>query len=167
MIKKIILFSLILSLAACGGSKVRTSKPVSSNKKSTASGNKSKSVSNHSNGNKASSGEILVATSKVKATTEDVEKYIEDFKETAKSNMKQHGIPASIIMAQGILESLAVDDEFYHAPNIGSDSQFNFTRCVYRDWETKKTGRTWIGIVVPIVGIKNDESVACRFALDG
>ena len=105
MIKKIILFSLILSLAACGGSKVRTSKPVSSNKKSTASGNKSKPVSNHSNGNKASSGEILVATSKVKATTEDVKKYIEDFKETAKSNMKQHGIPASIIMAQGILES--------------------------------------------------------------
>ena len=32
MIKKIILFSLILSLASCGGSKVRTSKPVSNNK---------------------------------------------------------------------------------------------------------------------------------------
>ena len=26
-------------------------------------------------------------------------------------------------------ESLAVDDEFYHATSIGSDSQFNFTRC--------------------------------------
>jgi flagellum-specific peptidoglycan hydrolase FlgJ len=46
-----------------------------------------------------------VATSKVKATTEDVKKYIEDFKETAKNNMKVHGIPASITMAQGILES--------------------------------------------------------------
>ena len=36
---------------------------------------------------------------------EDVKKYISDFKETAKSNMKSHGVPASITMAQGILES--------------------------------------------------------------
>ncbi len=49
--------------------------------------------------------EILVATSKVKATTEDVKKYIANFKETAKNNMKVHGVPASITIAQGILES--------------------------------------------------------------
>ena len=34
-----------------------------------------------------------------------LQKYIEDFKETAKNNMKVHGVPASITMAQGILES--------------------------------------------------------------
>lgn len=49
--------------------------------------------------------EELVATSKVKVTTEIVNGYINQFKDIAKHNMKEHGIPASITLAQGILES--------------------------------------------------------------
>lgn len=49
--------------------------------------------------------EELVATSRVKVTTEIVNGYINRFKDVAKNNMKVHGIPASIILAQGILES--------------------------------------------------------------
>jgi len=49
--------------------------------------------------------EELVATSKVKVTTEIVNGYINQFKDIAKNNMKEHGIPASITLAQGILES--------------------------------------------------------------
>jgi len=49
--------------------------------------------------------EILEATTQVKVTTEMVLAYIDQFDEIAKSNMKQYGIPASIILGQGILES--------------------------------------------------------------
>lgn len=52
-----------------------------------------------------SKSEILEATAKVKVTTEMVYDYINQFKDIAKSNMSQYGIPASIILAQGILES--------------------------------------------------------------
>ncbi len=49
--------------------------------------------------------ESLEATSRVKVTTELVLAYIDEFKDTAKRNMQQYGIPSSIIIAQGILES--------------------------------------------------------------
>jgi flagellum-specific peptidoglycan hydrolase FlgJ len=49
--------------------------------------------------------EILKATTQVKVTTEVVKEYIQNYKEIAKENMRLHGIPASITLAQGILES--------------------------------------------------------------
>lgn len=49
--------------------------------------------------------EELEATSAVKVTTEVVNQYIANYKEIAKNNMRQYGIPASITLAQGILES--------------------------------------------------------------
>ncbi|TGD56893.1 glucosaminidase domain-containing protein [Flavobacterium humi] len=49
--------------------------------------------------------ELLEATSKIKVTTEVVLAYINQFKGVAKENMVKHGIPASITLAQGILES--------------------------------------------------------------
>lgn len=49
--------------------------------------------------------ETLEATSKVKVTTEIVLAYIETYKEVAKKNMQNHGVPASIALAQAILES--------------------------------------------------------------
>lgn len=54
---------------------------------------------------KAPETEVLEATSKIKVTTEIVKAYIESFKESAMNNMKKNGIPASITLAQGILES--------------------------------------------------------------
>ena len=49
--------------------------------------------------------EILEATTRVKVTTEIVLAYIAQYKEIAKNNMTEYGIPSSIILAQGILES--------------------------------------------------------------
>ena len=49
--------------------------------------------------------EILEATTRVKVTTAMVFDYIATYKEIAKSNMRQYGIPSSIILGQGILES--------------------------------------------------------------
>ncbi len=107
MMKKIAILFISLLFISCGSSKIRTTKKTTSTKSypvtkrypdKTAPVNSPKET-------KSPGSEILVATSKVKATTEDVKKYISDFKETAKSNMKSHGVPASITMAQGILES--------------------------------------------------------------
>lgn len=49
--------------------------------------------------------EVLVATSNIKVTKEVVLAYINQFKDVAKQDMMQYGVPASITLAQGILES--------------------------------------------------------------
>jgi flagellum-specific peptidoglycan hydrolase FlgJ len=49
--------------------------------------------------------EILEATTRVKVTTAMVLDYIATYKDIAQNNMAQYGIPASIILGQGILES--------------------------------------------------------------
>jgi flagellum-specific peptidoglycan hydrolase FlgJ len=49
--------------------------------------------------------EILEATTRVKVTPEIVLAYINSYQSIAKSNMVQFGIPASICLGQGILES--------------------------------------------------------------
>jgi flagellum-specific peptidoglycan hydrolase FlgJ len=47
----------------------------------------------------------LVATSNIKTYAEEIQSYVDSYKDVAMNNMKTHGIPASIILAQGILES--------------------------------------------------------------
>ncbi len=49
--------------------------------------------------------EILEATTRVKVTTTMVLDYIAQYKDIAQNNMAQYGIPASITIGQGILES--------------------------------------------------------------
>lgn len=49
--------------------------------------------------------ETLEATSKLSVTSDMIRAYIMRYKDVAKSNMKKHGIPASITLAQGVLES--------------------------------------------------------------
>lgn len=108
MMNKILILVFALLLTSCGGSKIVTSKKKSSTKSYPIAKKSTENptpVAKSPTKENPSGSEILVATSKVKATTEDVKKYIEDFKETAKNSMKVHGIPASITIAQGILES--------------------------------------------------------------
>lgn len=110
MIKKILIVFISLLLISCGSSKIRTAKRAPSTKSYPVAKRypvKTAPVVKEipPKETKSTGSEILVATSKVKATTEDVKRYISDFKETAKKNMKIHGVPASITMAQGILES--------------------------------------------------------------
>lgn len=103
MIKRILLIFFILSLVGCHSSKsvVRTTKaptPTRTVKKPIAKVPKTTDT-------KTQESEVLEATSQVKVTPEIVLKYIDDFKGIAKNNMVQYGIPASITLAQGILES--------------------------------------------------------------
>jgi len=110
MIKKIILLVLAIIIVGCSTRRsiVRTSKsfrnsPSGSIIKTTKAAER-KSDLRIANGVKPET-EILEATSKVKVTTAIVMDYISKYKDVAKSNMSQYGIPASIILGQGILES--------------------------------------------------------------
>ncbi|PKB15862.1 glucosaminidase domain-containing protein [Flavobacterium sp. 5] len=90
MVKKIFLFLLIATFISCGSSKSTiqtTKKPVG--------WKYSKPIQNGSGSSK----------SQTKSTSEIVNGYIAQYNSVAMSNMKAYGIPASIILAQGILES--------------------------------------------------------------
>lgn len=110
MIRKLSLLFVLFFIASCGSKKtfIQTSKSRKSEphtnvvvKKSTENNN---SVSTSFEGN-SSKTEILEATTRVKVTTEIVLAYISQYKNIAKNNMKQFGIPSSICLGQGILES--------------------------------------------------------------
>jgi flagellum-specific peptidoglycan hydrolase FlgJ len=90
--KKIFLFFIIATFIGCGSSKpavVTTKKPVSWKY----------SKPNQNGSNKSQSA------SKPMTTNEATRAYIVQYSGAAMSNMKSYGIPASIILAQGILES--------------------------------------------------------------
>ncbi|WP_333810304.1 glucosaminidase domain-containing protein [Flavobacterium sp.] len=117
---KLALFLLALLVVSCTSSRpvVRTStkpkvtakkQPVTQSKstkptdKSVASG--SSTNSSTSKPNNSGAQVELEATSTVKTYAEEIKAYVENYKDVAMNNMKNHGIPASIILAQGILES--------------------------------------------------------------
>jgi flagellum-specific peptidoglycan hydrolase FlgJ len=116
MFKKILAFVLLIFLVACGSSKshVRTSKSSTARTRTerktkpairTKADTKSSTASNSRNTNDTRATEVLESTSKTVVYADMVKAYVLDFKETAKDNMRRHGIPASITLAQGILES--------------------------------------------------------------
>jgi flagellum-specific peptidoglycan hydrolase FlgJ len=95
MFKKITLFLVIGILVGCGSSKptiVTTKKPVG--------WKYSKPIQNGSSG-KANSQSSSIPVN----TNETAKAYISQYSGVAMSNMKTYGIPASIILAQGVLES--------------------------------------------------------------
>lgn len=107
----ILLFSMLLF--SCGASK---SKKKSSSKKHKTTKTVTRkpavrkptavvSKPNTTSSSSSSTSEVLTATSNVKVTTEIVNAYINSYKGIAQSNMREYGIPSSIIIAQGILES--------------------------------------------------------------
>ena len=119
MIKKILLLLTIITLIGCNASKpvivttkkapsktnsevVRTSKRTNSK---SATANKSTASKTIKRNTKNSQTEVIVSTSKTFVTNDVIKLYVYQFKEIAMANMKQYGIPASIILAQGILES--------------------------------------------------------------
>jgi len=95
MVKKIFSFLLFIFLLSCGSSKptiVTTKKPVG--------WKYSKPIQNGS-----SSKVGTQSTSKPMTINEVTNAYIAQYNAVAMANMKTYGIPASIILAQGILES--------------------------------------------------------------
>jgi len=107
MIKKLFSLFVILNLLACSSSKPTVDIPqkrkvssIQTTKKPTLNADV-KSIKQTDNGNK----EVIISTSKTIVYSEVVYGYVEKYKDIAMSNMKNYGIPASIILAQGILES--------------------------------------------------------------
>jgi flagellum-specific peptidoglycan hydrolase FlgJ len=110
MIKKILLLFIFIILASCNASKpvIVTKKTTthSSKKVAVKTPKKSSSSSKFSKKEQNNSAvETIESTSKTVVTSDLVNDYIFQFKGVAMSNMKNYGIPASIILAQGILES--------------------------------------------------------------
>jgi flagellum-specific peptidoglycan hydrolase FlgJ len=111
MLKKFLFFILGTFILSCGTNKstIQTTKTKDWQSKHAISKTKESVKKSSSNDLKseveAPKSEVLEATTRVKVTTEIVLAYIDNFKEIAKNNMNQYGIPSSIILAQGILES--------------------------------------------------------------
>jgi flagellum-specific peptidoglycan hydrolase FlgJ len=91
MFKKIILVGFVLVLVGCSSSKSK----ITSTKSENSSSDKALATANQ----KAHSNSKAVITSDL------INGYIFHYKDIAMNNMKNFGIPASIILAQGILES--------------------------------------------------------------
>ena len=110
MIRKLALLFIVLLVLSCNSRRVviQTSRSGKYNPQPTVVIKKSEDNNNSttsSTSNNPSKTEILEATTRVKVTTEIVLAYISQYKEIAKNNMKQFGIPSSICLGQGILES--------------------------------------------------------------
>jgi len=110
MFKKIIILFIIATLASCSSSKpaIATTKKaavmqkprVATTKKTTDSRPTVKKYPTTNN-----TTEVIQSTSKTVVTSNVITDYVSQYKEIAMGNMQKYGIPASIILAQGILES--------------------------------------------------------------
>ncbi|OAB27897.1 Flagellum-specific peptidoglycan hydrolase FlgJ [Flavobacterium fryxellicola] len=119
MFKKILLLFTILTLIGCTATKpvILTTKkaPLKSKTEVVRTVRKTNTITpNRTNSSasipikaesKKNDTETIVSTSKTVVTNDIVRVYISKYKEVAMGNMRNYGIPASIILAQGILES--------------------------------------------------------------
>lgn len=112
MIKRVLICFCISLFVACGSSKsvVRTTKSTPQNKPVVRAVRKpvvksTNPTTSTTSQNQSNQTEVLEATTRVKVTTELVLNYIDKYKNIAKEDMVQYGIPASITLGQGILES--------------------------------------------------------------
>lgn len=98
MFKKSLLLLIVFTLISCHATK----SPIVTTKKGA-----SKNTSYSSKTKKTTKGrnEVIESTSRTVVGNDIVSNYVLQYKDIAMSNMKTYGIPASIILAQGILES--------------------------------------------------------------
>ncbi len=119
MLKKIILLLLVGTIISCGATKPQiqtTKKPVGwKYSKPTATNNNNTKVATQS-------------ASKPLSTNQVVQAYVAQYNGVAMSNMKTYGIPASIILAQGILESGAGKSDLA----VNANNHFGI-KC-HNDW---------------------------------
>lgn len=110
MFKKILFLIAFAVLASCGSSKskVATKKRTASKPRRevvTTKKNTPKPVATKKPAGSNRTTEVIESTSRTVVYNDVVNAYVAQYKDIAKNNMKQYGIPASIILAQGILES--------------------------------------------------------------
>lgn len=111
MIRAILLTFCVLVLVSCGSSKpvIRTSKPIvrTIRKPIVKPVVKSEEIKTSESNSNSNDKEVVIleATTRVKVTTALVLEYIARYEKIAKEDMLVYGIPASITLGQGILES--------------------------------------------------------------
>ncbi|MDG3584146.1 glucosaminidase domain-containing protein [Galbibacter pacificus] len=111
IVKRIIVAFLVLFLVSCGAKKKATSTKKNNRGHSTT-------KTDTRNGNASSQNtETLESTSRTTVYTATVEDYIDVYSPIAMRQMQNYGIPASIILAQGILESGAGKGELVRKAN--------------------------------------------------
>ena len=111
MFRKILVLAFLSLLVSCGSSRshIQTSKDRAA--KTTRARKTKPAIKTTTDTRKSTASntsrntETLESTSKTVVYSDIVKAYILEYKETAKDNMRRHGIPASITLAQGILES--------------------------------------------------------------
>ncbi|MBF7092534.1 glucosaminidase domain-containing protein [Flavobacterium sp. ALJ2] len=106
MFKKTLLLLLTITLIGCNASKpviVTTKKKATTQKQRVAIQTKKKPAYTKPSTNNRT--EVIESTSKTVVTNNLISDYVFQYKDIAMGNMKNYGIPASIILAQGILES--------------------------------------------------------------
>ncbi|MEN2400791.1 glucosaminidase domain-containing protein [Flavobacterium sp. MC2016-06] len=131
MFKKIIILSIIAALASCSSSKpaIATTKKQAAVQTRTASAKKtasSKPIAKYPTTNNTT--EVIQSTSKTVVTSDLINNYVLQFKDIAMGNMQKYGIPASIILAQGILESGAGRGD------LAVDANNHFGIKCHNDW---------------------------------
>lgn len=129
MFKKTLLLLLTITLIGCNASKpaiVTTQKKATNQKQRVAINTKKKPTYTKPSPN--SKTEVIESTSKTVVTNNLIGDYISQYKEIAMGNMKNYGIPASIILAQGILESGAGRGDLA----LSSNNHFGI-KC-HKDW---------------------------------
>lgn len=99
MFKKSLLLFIALALISCHATK----SPIVTTKKGAAKNTYSQKTKQNRTGK--SRTEVIESTSRTVVTNDIVNNYVSQYKDIAMNNMKTYGIPASIILAQGILES--------------------------------------------------------------
>lgn len=129
MIKKIGAFVLLAALASCGGSKAPYIQTTKNDKSRNHRTTPKKAVAAKPATQKT---EVLESTSRTVVYAEQVQNYVTTYKGIAQDNMRRHGIPASITLAQGILESGAGYGDLCQSAN----NHFGI-KC-HKDW----TGET-------------------------
>ena len=133
MFKKSLLLFILVTLASCNASKplIVTKKAVSQKPKTEVvqTAKKPKTPAKPSTQVKPKlASEVIESTSKTVVTTDLINGYIFHYKEIAMTNMRMYGIPASIILAQGILESGAGNGDLA----VSANNHFGI-KC-YTDW---------------------------------
>jgi flagellum-specific peptidoglycan hydrolase FlgJ len=135
MFKKIIVLFTIIILVSCS-----TSKPTVTTRKTTAvqqpkvvrTTKKTVYTKPNAKVTKASTTnnttEVIESTSKTVVTADLITGYVDQYKDIAMGNMKKYGIPASIILAQGILESGAGKGDLA----VSANNHFGI-KC-HKDW---------------------------------
>jgi|SRR5690554_981130 len=105
MYKKVFILACVLFLASCKGTKYTSNTKKPTSKPRTTTVVKKPGTTTKPTKPVAKPTETLESTSKTTVYADVIKNYISQYKEIAKDNMRTHGIPASITLAQGILES--------------------------------------------------------------